>query len=56
MEFPARANEKIKPHKNKNFEDIDITSKETATQEVLTISLGRDKTRKEIQEEKTGKL
>ena len=56
MEFPARANEKIEPHKNKNFEAIDITSKETATQEVLTISLGRPKTREEIQEEKTGKL
>jgi hypothetical protein len=49
MEFPARMNEKIEPHKNKNYDEIDITSRETATQEFLTISLGRDKTPEEIQ-------
>jgi len=53
MEFPVRVSKKIEPHKHKKFDHIDITFKETATQEFLTISLGRNKTREEIHKEKT---
>jgi hypothetical protein len=33
MEFPVKANPKIEPHKTKNFDYLDITSKDTPTQE-----------------------
>ncbi len=52
IDFPVSENEKIEPHKHKNFRDIDITSNETDAQEFLIISLGRDKAREEIQKEK----
>ena len=52
MEFPARMNKKIEPHRNKSFDHIDITHKETATQEFLKISLGRNKTKEETQDDK----
>lgn len=43
IEFPVKANPKIEPHKGKNFDDIDFTSKDTPEQEVLTIMLIRNK-------------
>ena len=48
MEFPVKANSKIEPHKTKNFDDIDITSKDTPKQEFLNISLVRNKTPQEL--------
>jgi hypothetical protein len=48
MEFPVRVYEKIEPHKNKNYDDIDITSKDTLRQEFLIITLVRNKTWEEI--------
>ena len=52
IDFPVSENKKIEPHKHKNFSDIDITSNETGAQDFLIISLGRDKTPEEIQQEK----
>ena len=43
IEFPARLNQKIEPHAAKNFEDADITSKDVAGQEIVNISLVRNK-------------
>jgi hypothetical protein len=48
MEFPAKLNSKIEPHKMKNFDDIDITFQDKPTQEFLNIHLVRNKTQKEI--------
>lgn len=48
MEFPVNANPKIEPHKEKTFDDVDITSKETINQEFLNIQLVRNKSPKEI--------
>lgn len=42
MDFPTRLNEKIEPHISKDFE-IDFTSKETAAQEIINITLTRNK-------------
>jgi hypothetical protein len=33
IEFPVKANPKIDPHKTQNFDDLDITSKDTPKQE-----------------------
>lgn len=52
MEFPVRANQKIEPHKSKNFDDVDITSQDTPKREVLNISLVRNKTPEEINKKK----
>ena len=43
MEFPVKANSKIEPHKNKNFDEVEITSKETPEKEVVNIQLIRNK-------------
>jgi hypothetical protein len=43
IEFPAKLNEKIEPHVTKDFDDADITSKETPKQEILNISMIRNK-------------
>jgi hypothetical protein len=43
LEFPVKANPKIEPHKNKNFDEIEITSKETTEKEVVNIQLIRNK-------------
>lgn len=48
MEFPVRVNPKIEPHKEKIFDDLDITSKDSPKQEFLNISLVRNKTSEEI--------
>ena len=53
-EYPVSMNRKIDPHKNKNFDHIGITYKETATQEFLTVYLWRNKPNEQIQQEKTG--
>ena len=52
MEFPVRVNKKIEPHKTKNFDDIDITSKDTLKQEFVNISLVRNKTPHELDKQK----
>jgi hypothetical protein len=52
MEFPVKANSKIEPHKAKNFDDLDITSKDTPKQEFLNIQLVRNKTAEEINKQK----
>lgn len=52
IEFPAKANPKIEPHKTKNFDEVDITSKDTLKQEILNISLVRNKTADEICKQK----
>ena len=52
MEFPVKANPKIEPHESKNFDDLDITSKDTPKQEVVNISLVRNKTAEEIENKK----
>ena len=54
MEFPVRVNPKIEPHKAKNFDDLDITSKDTPKQEFLNIQLVRNKTNEEIGKQKPG--
>jgi hypothetical protein len=41
--FPARLNEKIEPHTNKDFEIDDFTHKETVEQEIINIILRRNK-------------
>jgi len=43
LDFPAKLNEKIEPHMNKDFEIDDFTAKETAKKEVINITLSRDK-------------
>jgi hypothetical protein len=43
IEFPAKLNGKIKPHFTTDFDDVDITSKDTKEQEILLISLVRNK-------------
>ena len=43
MEFPVKANAKIEPHKAKNFDDLEITSAETPKQEIVNITLIRNK-------------
>jgi hypothetical protein len=52
MEFPAKLNSKIEPHKMKNFDDIDITFQDKPTQEFLNIHLVRNKTQEEINNKK----
>ena len=46
LDFPARLNEKIDPHMKKDFDSVDLTSKETPTQEIVNISLIRNKSLK----------
>ncbi len=53
MDFPVKVNLKIKPHENKNFDEVDITSTDTPKQEILNIQLARNKTPEEISEQKT---
>lgn len=43
LEFPVKANPKIEPHKDKNFDEVEITSKETPEKEVVNIQLIRNK-------------
>ena len=55
LELPTRLNAKIAPHANKVFDQADITSKETSTQEILNISLVRNKTPQDLDDiEKQG--
>ncbi len=53
MEFPVKIHPKIDPHKDKNFDKIDITTKKTPSQEILNIELTRNKTAEELEKEKT---
>jgi len=53
MEFPVKVNQKIEPHKSKKYDDIDITTQDKPTQEVLNILLVRNKTPEEINKKKT---
>ena len=53
IEFPVKANPKIEPHKGKNFDDVEITSKDTPKQEFLNIRLIRNKTPEELDKQKT---
>jgi hypothetical protein len=41
--FPARLNEKIEPHTNKDFNINDFMYEETTKQEIINISLTRNK-------------
>lgn len=43
LEFPVKANPKIEPHKNKVFDEVEITSKETSNKEIVIIQLIRNK-------------
>ena len=43
LDFPVRLNEKIEPHLSKDFHNVDLTSKETDKQEILSITLVRNK-------------
>ena len=43
LEFPVKANPKIEPHKDKDFDEVEITSKETPEKEVVNIQLIRNK-------------
>jgi len=52
-EFPVKANPKIEPHKGKNFDYVEITSKDTPKQEFLNIRLIRNKTPEELDKQKT---
>jgi hypothetical protein len=52
IEFPVKVNSKIEPHKAKNFDDLNITSKDTPQQEFLNIQLVRNKTPEEINKQK----
>lgn len=42
LDFPAELNEKIEPHMHKNF-SIDFAAKETPEQEIIKITLTRNK-------------
>lgn len=42
MVFPVELNQKIEPQMRKDFE-IDFTTKETATKEIINLTLARDK-------------
>jgi hypothetical protein len=44
LSFPVRLNEEIDPHQKKDFEVVDFTLKETDKQELINITLARDKT------------
>ena len=52
MEFPVKVNQKIEPHKSKNYDGIDITTQDMLKEEVLNISLVRKKTPEEIKKKK----
>ena len=55
LELPVRLNAKIAPHENKDFDEVEITSSETSTQEILNISLVRNKTPSDLDDiEKQG--
>jgi hypothetical protein len=43
LEFPVKANPKIELHKGKNFDDVEITSKDTPEKEIVNIQLTRIK-------------
>jgi hypothetical protein len=43
LEFPAKLNEKLASHNGKIFDEIEIASSETATKEILNISLTKNK-------------
>jgi hypothetical protein len=53
MEFPVKLNEKIEPHMTKDFDDADLTSKETPKQEFVNISLIRNKLAEESDKQKS---
>ncbi|MGD0451220.1 MAG: hypothetical protein ABSA79_09235 [Candidatus Bathyarchaeia archaeon] len=53
MEFPVKANPKIEPHKCTTYDEIDITTRDNPKQEILNISLMRNKTLEEINEKKS---
>jgi hypothetical protein len=55
MEFPVKVNPKIEPYKTKNFDEVDITSKDTTRQEFVNISLTRNKSSEEINKQKPAK-
>jgi hypothetical protein len=48
LDLPVRLNDKIEPHMTKDFDDVDLTSKETDKQEILNITLIRNKLAEEI--------
>lgn len=43
LELPARLNDKVEPHLDKDFDVTEITATETSTQEVLNISMVMNK-------------
>ena len=43
MDFPTKLNEKIEPHMTKDFDNVDLTSHETDKQEIVNITLIRNK-------------
>ncbi len=43
IEFPAKLNKKIEPYFAMDFDDADIAYKDTGKQEILNISLVRNK-------------
>ena len=51
MDFPTKLNEKIEPYISKDFE-IDLTAKETAKQEIINITLTRNKTTEQTRNQK----
>ena len=53
LEFPVKANPKIEPYKNKEFDYVDITLKDTPKEKFLNIQLVRLKTDYEIKKQKT---
>ncbi len=43
LEFPVKVNPKILPHKGKNFDDVEVTSRDTPEKEIVNIQLIRNK-------------
>jgi hypothetical protein len=53
MDFPVEVNPQIAPHENKDFDDIEITTKDTPQREVLNIQLSRNKPADEVKRQNT---
>ena len=49
--LPTKLNDKIEPHEKKDFE-LDFASRETAEKEIITITMTRNKTAKQVCSEK----
>ena len=53
LELPSKLNPKVEPHENKDFDNAEITSKDSLTQEVVNISLVRNKKHEEQEKGKS---